>query len=91
MCVTHDILTCLNHILYCGDFFIHLHYILIVAEQATVAAKKIPALQMEMHLLREPEGDGGFFHFCRNIVKKYGLVPRSCFGDTHNQKKNRKS
>lgn len=35
-------------------------------------------------LLSDPVSDGGYWITCKNLIKKYGLVPQTCFDESYN-------
>jgi len=37
-----------------------------------------------INLLENPVSDGGYWISCKNLIKKYGLVPQSCFDESYN-------
>jgi bleomycin hydrolase len=41
------------------------------------------------HLLHEPANDGGEWHMMANLIKKYGLLPKSVMPDTSNRENTR--
>ena len=45
--------------------------------------------QLVQHLLNDPTCDGGQWDMVVNLVKKYGLVPKTCYQETHHSSNSR--
>lgn len=66
--------------LFFWDKFERLNY----GMEAIIATKDQPVDSREvMHLLKDPTCDGGQWDMFCNLVYKYGLMPKSSFGETH--------
>jgi len=58
----------------------------------TVIANKTKDLEDRLiqHIFDDPLSDGGQWHMFTNLVKKYGVVPKNVYGETHHSSNSRR-